>query len=383
MVSIEAFSELLQVLYSAPLQQEQWQRFLTLVSEHTQVTTGFFISADTRSGLAVLAQGGTWQDQAFVDAYNRKYSKTDPFRAAVIHRSRTTNPAGVYAEQELVPERELLQHTLYRELLRPMDLRYAAISILALSTRRFDAVSLWGTEARGPMDPDSRRLLELLVPHVQTALEVRRALGVTEQRLACAEAMANASATATFVLTRHGRVQHCNSAAASLIGSSESLAVNNGRLAALDTKSNALLSKLFIDAASLPSSLIEPQPSHFLSLDRQSGKRPFQLIATPLPEPHRQRSKADLLLLVTDPDKPSNFPDDALHALYDLTPAETEVANGLLMGYSPEEIACIRRVSAGTVRQQVKSMLNKTGTSRQGHMVRLFMTLPQIPPRMS
>jgi hypothetical protein len=31
MASIEAFSELLQVLYSPPLQQEQWQRFLTLV----------------------------------------------------------------------------------------------------------------------------------------------------------------------------------------------------------------------------------------------------------------------------------------------------------------------------------------------------------------
>ena len=114
-------------------------------------------------------------------------------------------------------------------------------------------------------------------------------------------------------------------------------------------------------------------------MQRASGKRPFQLIATPLPETHRQRSKADLLLLVTDPEKPSNFPDDMLHALYDLTPTETEVANGLLMGYSPQEIACLRRVSTGTVRQQVKSMLSKTGTNRQCDMVRLFMTLPQVP----
>lgn len=86
-----------------------------------------------------------------------------------------------------------------------------------------------------------------------------------------------------------------------------------------------------------------------------------------------------MLLLVTDPDKPSNIPDDALRALYDLTRAETEVANGLLMGYSPEEIGCLRRVSTSTVRQQVKSMLSKTGTSRQSDMVRLFMTLPQVP----
>ena len=30
MISIEAFSELLEVLYSVPLQQEQWEHFLAL-----------------------------------------------------------------------------------------------------------------------------------------------------------------------------------------------------------------------------------------------------------------------------------------------------------------------------------------------------------------
>lgn len=125
--------------------------------------------------------------------------------------------------------------------------------------------------------------------------------------------------------------------------------------------------------------MVKSQPGRFLSLQRPSGKRPLQLIAAPLPEAHRQRTQADLLLLVSDPEKPANFPDDALRALYDLTPAETEIANGLLMGYSPEEISCLRRVSTGTVRQQIKSMLNKTATGRQSDMVRLFMTLPQFP----
>lgn len=55
--------------------------------------------------------------------------------------------------------------------------------------------------------------------------------------------------------------------------------------------------------------------------------------------------------------------------------------NLALMGYSSEEIACLRRVSTGTVRQQLKSMLNKTGTKRQSDMVRLFMTLPHTPPQ--
>jgi DNA-binding CsgD family transcriptional regulator len=123
----------------------------------------------------------------------------------------------------------------------------------------------------------------------------------------------------------------------------------------------------------------DSQSDGFLSLERASGKKPLQAIATPMPDSLRLRSGGDLMLLVTDPERPFSFPDDALHALYGLTPAEIEVADGLLMGYSTEEISCLRRVSPATVCQQVKSMLSKTEASRQSEMVRLLMTLPQTP----
>jgi DNA-binding NarL/FixJ family response regulator len=71
-----------------------------------------------------------------------------------------------------------------------------------------------------------------------------------------------------------------------------------------------------------------------------------------------------------------NYPDEVLRALYGLTPAQTEVANGILTGYTLEEIAFLRKVSIGTVRQQVKAILSKTGTDRQSDLVRVLMTLP-------
>jgi DNA-binding CsgD family transcriptional regulator len=383
MVSVEAFSDFLQVLYSAPLQEDQWQRFLTRICEYTGSNLGVFISADTGSGLAVLSANAGKADLAAVSNYNRRYAKSDPFRTAVVRRCRTRSPVGVYAEDELIPTEEFLRTEIYQGLLGPANLRYAAITILACTVRILDAISLWRTPEEGPADPDSKHLLELLVPHIQTALQVRRALGVNDQRLACAEAMANASSTAVFMVSRSGQIRHCNSAAEHLMRTGEGLVSSNGRLRACESRTNATLLKLFQDAALSSLSISEPQPSHFLSLERPSGKRSLQLIATPLPETHRQRSSADLLLLITDPERPPNFPDDALRALYDLTRAEAEVANGLLMGYSAEEIACLRRVSTGTVRQQLKSMLNKTGTSRRSDMVRLFMTLPHTPPQIA
>ena len=379
MVSLDAFSELLQILYSAPLQGEQWQRFLTRVCEYTGSSLGVFIAADTGSGLAILAAGGTRDNSVTVSAYNRQYAQRDPFRTAVVHRCRANNPVGVYAEHELIHEEAFLQTEIYRGLLGPANLRHAAITILACTVRRLDAISLWRTPEEGSISTDARRFLELLIPHVQTALRVHRALGTAEQRLASAEAMANASPTATFVLTRDGRIQHWNTTAESLLRGSDILTVVNGHLSACQPEDRASLAKLLQDTVSPSYSFSKPQASHVLTLHRARRSQPLQLLATPLPQTQRHGSGADLLLLITDPEKPVSFPDDILHALYDFTPAESEVANGLMMSYSVEEIACLRGVSAGTVRQQVKSMLNKTGCSRQSAMVRLFMTLPQVP----
>jgi DNA-binding CsgD family transcriptional regulator len=379
MVSLGAFSGLLQVLYSAPLEQEQWQRFLARVCECTQSSLGVFIAADTGSGLAVLASGGTRDHSATVSSYNRQYAQSDPFRPAIVHRCRASKPEGVYTEDQLIPEETFLRTELYRGLLGPADLRHGTITCLACTVRRLDVVSLWRSPEEGPIGANGRRVMELLVPHVQIALKIRRALGAAEQRLADAEAMANASPTATFVLTRDGRVEHCNTAAESLIRTGTMLRLANGRLTACNEDHNASLTKLFKDAVSPSYSPSSTRSGHVLPFHTPDGKYPLQLLAAPLPETHRQRSHADLLLLVTDPEKPASFPDDILHALFALTPAEIQVANGLLMGYSAEEIACLRRVSVGTIRQQVKSMLTKTGTSRQSEMVRMFMRLPQVP----
>jgi DNA-binding CsgD family transcriptional regulator len=228
------------------------------------------------------------------------------------------------------------------------------------------------------MPEDSNHLLSLLLPHLQKAMEIRQVLGVAQQRLAGADAMLDASATATFLLTSQGRVLHCNAAAESLLSEAGDLALKDGILTPAEPRCGEMLRKLFFNATFPFSSLSETKPVLALSLPRASGRRPLQLLASPLPLERRKRSKADLVLLITDPEKAVNFPDDVLRALYGLSPAETEIANGLLTGYTLEEISILRRVSLGTVRQQLKCILSKTGTARQADLAKLLMTLPHI-----
>jgi DNA-binding CsgD family transcriptional regulator len=375
MIAIEAFSELLPVLYSAPLQQEQWQRFLTLLCRQTQSLVGIYLFSDVRSGLGAAVESVSKEYVPVLVEYNRTHSQSDPFRLPIFRRNQT----GVFTDDELLPNGGLYKTGLYRDLCEPVHFRHLTITIINLSVRQIDIVSIWRTDEQGPMEPDSKRLLELLIPHIRIALEIRRTLGIAQQRTARAEAMADANATATFLLTEQGRVAHANAAAHSLLRDDGGLMLLNERLSPSDSASRAAWANLLRNAAAPSYSLADTQPHHALALPRPGGKAPLQLLAMPLPEAQRNSTRADLLLLATNPDDPIHFPDAVLRALYGLTPAETEVANGLLMAYSAEEIACLRRVSTGTVRQQIKAMMSKTGSSRQSEMIRLFMTLPQSP----
>ena len=376
MISVEAFSELLEVLYSAPLDQEQWERFLALLSTHTKSNLAVFLCADSRLGVSCRAQGGTRPgDRVDILAYNERYVGSDPFRAPCF---RDPSPRIVQGD-DLLPNEGLLKTDLYRDLLAPQRCRYATLILLTLTVRRIELITIWRTIDQGPMDGDCNHLLNLLFPHIQKALEIRQVLGVTQQRLAGAEAMSDASSTATFLLTRQGHVVHSNAAADALVSDGCALSVLNGALVATDRRSCDALRAMFFESASPTFKPTTANLTHALSLPRIDGRQPLHLLATPVPRSHRCRSGADLLLLVTDPERSSSFPDSVLHSLYGLTSAETEVANGLLMGYSLGEIARLRRVTSGTVRIQMKSLLSKTGTSRQGELVRLLMTLPQSP----
>jgi len=375
MIALSAFSELLKVLYSAPLQQEQWQEFLMLVSEHTQSRNGYFISADTCTGLAALAQGGQLNDPAVMSSYNEKFAKADPFKTAVVRIAKT----GVFTERELFPNSDMLDTEIYRDFLVHWNFRHPTIAAINLSTRKFDAISIWRTPEEGPMDADAINLLELLIPHVQIALDIRRRLGVTEQKLAGAAAMADACRTATFLLTAQGRIVHLNAAAEALVRNGDGLREVNNQLVASDGQFRNELRNLFVNAASASFPSIKKHSGHSYSLERSSGKPNLQLLVCPMSSVQRNSTGAELLLLVTDPTTPVTFPDEILRTAYRLTPVEIEVANGLLMGFTTDEIATLRHVSVSTVRQQLKNMLEKTETSRQSDMVRLFMSLPRIP----
>jgi len=83
---------------------------------------------------------------------------------------------------------------------------------------------------------------------------------------------------------------------------------------------------------------------------------------------------AEYLMVVSTIDAKSASP-TILGALFDLTPAEARLAEGLLSGDALSAIARHHGVSITTVRTQLSSIFAKTGTSRQAQLVALLSSL--------
>jgi DNA-binding CsgD family transcriptional regulator len=370
MISVDAFSELLGVLYSAPLHPERWERFLDLLCEHTQSRSSFLICADSRQSLSVQAQGGVHQTPVAVADYAAMGSARDPFMLPLIRSAKL----GVMDCEEMVPRAALEASDMYRYVHHPRGYRYPGLVALTCTIRRIEVLSFWRTEEMGYLDPDSVRLLQLLLPHLQSAMEIRQALGAAEIRATGAEAMTDASTTPTFLLSDLGEVLHANAATRQLLLEKDGLVVKQGILCAMKSTMRVPFLELLRGTKNSSGTVAEFRIAKPLALERPSGRRPLQLLASPVPG----REVACTLLLATDPEKPVILRDDVLQEHYRFTEAETEVANGMLTGYSLEEIAALRKVRVGTVRDQVKSMLAKTGTGKQAEMIKLMLTLPRI-----
>jgi DNA-binding CsgD family transcriptional regulator len=71
---------------------------------------------------------------------------------------------------------------------------------------------------------------------------------------------------------------------------------------------------------------------------------------------------------------------DALWAMFDLTAREAELALALLQGHTLPELSRTQAVSKQTLRNQLSSILRKTGTARQAELVALLLQMARALP---
>lgn len=217
-------------------------------------------------------------------------------------------------------------------------------------------------------------LVDPFVPHFRRALHTHLEIqGAQRVRTALAEAM-NLLPTGLLLLDERRRVVLKNRGADRILELDDGLRLDRNGPSAEDARENASLQGLIADAMDAKAGG-GSVATGFLAVSRPSRKKSFAVMVAPLLDGGSSVVRdAAVAIFVADPNAGRLHDPEVLGAVYSLTHSEAELVRLLAQGMTLEEAAEARGVSMNTARSHLKRSFAKTGTSRQGELVRLVIS---------
>lgn len=212
-----------------------------------------------------------------------------------------------------------------------------------------------------------------LESHFKRAYEILEKLGREGSGAATPQSYGEQNTHPTFFLAKDGQIVDANSAAMDIIGYAKNLQDIAPHTENSDFKK---LKKLVQNLDNSRS----PEQANIVRMNvgtegKEGNKREQLFLAKPM---KFQRQGPTLLCIYA---MNIVWSDDLRKVLLDafgLTKSEMEIAEGLCSGRSLAQISSARKRSIHTIRTQVKSLIQKSGTSSQADLVRVILTLASL-----
>ncbi len=355
---MDQLSELIDSIYECAMLPELWPGVLDRLAA----------SAGARGGLLFTANSSVvnWTSSEALRGGMMRFVSSDLLaRGERGNRLIAARHAGFLRDLDLyADEANLGQDPMYRDLLWPAGLGWAAGTAMQVPTGDNLILTVERDRARGPVEPSAVKYLDALRPHLARSALLSARLQLERARVA-SETLALLG-LAALVIDGGGKVVAAN-ALAETLGDRINWRARN-RISLKDAAADALLqqamSQLGADAAGAPRSFA------IRKTDTLPG-----MIAHVVPIRGTARDlfvRCAAILVLTPVAMPQGPPVELVQSLFDLTPAEARVARNLVSGDTVDDIAAQGGVSSNTVRTQVRGILGKTGCRRQTEVIALL-----------
>ncbi|MGR3465339.1 helix-turn-helix transcriptional regulator [Limimaricola sp.] len=336
--------------------------------------------------IAALAGGGAWAlqfvqpgqprraewhgcnfDPALAALYSKRFAAMDPWLDHALQMPELRLVCG----DLLLRKDGFFDSAFYTEFLRPQGDIYHSFGTVLL---RGDSGSLVLSCNHAPLQAETAgrsgpRLLLQLAPHLRRAVDLMRGARHDAMRRAAWLFDGLDMQQACLLVDRRGRVVARDSRGAALLAKGTLLRQGaDGQLRFSDKAAHALFDRALAQGGrptasfALPGRCCAPRLARLVALPDDELIAPLKALLAD--------ERAVAALIVMEPG-PSDRLDADLSRLYALTQAEMLVLRLLCEGHAMPEIAARRGVSVNTVRNQLRSLFDKTGTRRQAELVAL------------
>lgn len=271
-----------------------------------------------------------------------------------------------------IPQNQLQASPYVRDCLMPLGIADVVHYFLIQTPSHFSELVLCTQNRQGVFADWQIELGQLLLPHLRRAVTISNVLDVcTIERMRMTEAL-DALHCAVILADENSVIVHANRSAEAMLASGVSLQANRGVLQARSAAANkelraaiviAAKDEVDIGKAGAAIRLTEPTaPPVFAHV--------LPLTGSDLRISLHPKAVAAIFVGASASDERDI---DAFATEFCLTPAETRVVAGLLMGYTLTEVAEKLGVARSTAKTHIDNIFGKTGVARQSDLIRLVM----------
>ena len=235
------------------------------------------------------------------------------------------------------------------------------------------ALGLWGGIG---FDPEHRRLLEILAPHLKRALRIFVQYARAYRERSVYQTVIDRIGVGVALVDPKGMVMATNEVGQEILSVGDGLTISNGRLTARDTATARSLES-FIRAGA--EAQTDPVQTHGqpLAVSREDDPAPLTVIVHPGPsvEPVMNAPlRRSAIVVMRDPERRASVSAHVVGELFGLTPAEAALATLLAQGADLDEAAIELGIRRNTARSQLQSIFMKTNAKRQSELVRMILS---------
>lgn len=356
-------SALLEALYASLIERTPWEGFLRALAAY--LDSSFATLILTVPG---ASNPGTFltpdADPRMAEDYQASFFTSDPFiglpEGQVVHFADFVDQS---TESNAEFRRAYLDAAGGDQILG-VDLRAAS---------GFEArIRVTRDHSRPHFERRDREAFQRLVPHLRTALRLYERLAAIGAEQGVFQGAIEQMAVASIILDHGGRVLRTNARADSLLEQADGLARAGDRLLIGGREEQKALDGLLraLTAENDP----ETVPPLRLRVERPSGGPVIAIVAQPIAGPAflRGGAAAAVALFVTEPGSRAGPSPETIRDLFQLTPAEAQLAATLANGASLIDAADRLGVTHNTVRGHLRAIFAKTGVRRQSQLVHLL-----------
>lgn len=358
------------LLYEATLDPSAWSGALDLLAEslHAVGASYFVWDAERQCANFWCAVG---HSESMQQKYLAHYSTLDPTRDVAMNGK----VGEIFFSRLLFPDRYIQKSEYFQDYLIPAGIGNVLGGKIMESNASAGIFSVQQSAGAQGLAEKDQSLIVAITPHLMRAAKIHWRMAALHKQALSLQVALTAISLPVLLVDSQQRLHFMNGAAERLLASGKGLLIRSQRLSCSDLDSDRILTQKVTQATSN----LHCESS---ALRVPSGTDDHLLTFVPIPEVQSAGLHSGrLALVVAFPDPPPTEEFSRLIAgVFHLTPAEKKLACRLLAGGSLSEIADESQLGRETIRSQLRSIFEKTGTNRQAQLVMLLQQLAFITP---